>query len=95
MLQYVQVHQLEEFASRDCGKARVEVVIRDSMGPAANNEATERCTNTVKMVRIAVRFLALLGHLPRTPPIGIPRVSFPPIYQLEGHATVPNVTVLR
>ena len=70
MVQDVHVHQLDEFASRDCGKERVKVVIRDSMGPAANEEATKRCINTVKIDRIGFRFLAL-----RLPTPGEPRQS--------------------
>ena len=52
MVQDVHVHQLDEFASRDCGRVRVEVVIRVSMGPAASDEATIRFINIVTIDRI-------------------------------------------
>ena len=66
-MQYVHVHQLDEFASRDCGKAKVEVMIRDSIGPAASEEATKRLINTAKIDRIGIRFLALRLQRPANP----------------------------
>ncbi len=59
MVQYVQVHQLDEFASRDCGKLRVEVTIRDSMEPAPSEEATNRLINIITIDRIDTKSLAL------------------------------------
>ncbi len=61
MVQDVQVHQLDEFASRDCGNVRVEVTIRDSMGPAAKDEVASSITSV-----ITVSFTAIdrIGTLP-------------------------------
>jgi len=64
MVQDVQVHQLDEFASRDCGKVRVEVMIRDSMGPAASEDATDRCINIITINLIGAKSLALRLHRP-------------------------------
>ena len=74
MVQGVQVHQLDEFASRDCGKVRVEVTIRDSIGPAAREDATNRCINIITVNRTNAKAFALQlqrpGGLANRPPTG-------------------------
>ena len=67
MVQYVHVHQLYILASRDCGKVSVEVVIRDSMGPAAREEATKRFIKIIAIDRIGFKFLALRLQRPENP----------------------------
>ena len=59
MVQNPQVHQLEEFASSACGRVRVEVTIRDSMGPAVREDATRRCINITTINLMGAKSLAL------------------------------------
>jgi len=93
MVQDVHVHQVEELASRDCGNARADVTICDSMGPAAREEAANTFTTIIKIDRIGFSFLALRLEPPRTPLIGSLRVSHFSVYQLDGFAAVPHITV--
>jgi hypothetical protein len=54
MIQLVQVQKLDELASRECGRVRIEAEILDSIGPAIVGEVT----NTVDRIA-AVRCIVL------------------------------------
>ena len=76
MLQYVHVQKLDEFASRDCGRARVRTEIRDSIGPAIAVEVTNRIAMAATRRFNALKRIGTPHRPPSVVPSEILRLNF-------------------